>query len=268
MTNQPPAAPPVIFAPARRIVMRQRMRALQMRDDAAHFIADDMVDDVLDRLSFLRHAPTRALVIGDFTGALTTALTAQGVAVTRADPAPGFDATPIDEELPLPFDHQFDLIVSLGTLDTVNDLPGALIHLRRALAQGGLTIIAISGAGSLPATRAIMLAADADRPAPRLHPQIDVRAGGQLLQRASFADPVVDSHSLRASYRTFARLVGDIRAQGLSACLARGGAPLGKTALARAENAFAAMAEDGRVTETFEILTLSGWARELRPPKF
>ena len=259
--------PPVIFAPARRIALRQRMRALQLREDAARFIADDMVEDVLDRLAFLRHTPANALVIGDFTGALTTALTAQGISVTRADPAPGFDATVIDEEQPLPFAN-FDLIVSLGTLDTVNDVPGALIHVRRAMAPGALAIIAIPGAGSLPATRAIMLAADADRPAPRLHPQIDVRAGGQLLQRAGFADPVVDSHPLRASYRTLARLVGDLRAQGLSACLARGGAPLGKSALARAEAAFAEMAQDGRVTETFEILTLSGWAKALKPPKF
>jgi len=268
MTTQTPPAPPVIFSAARRIALRQRMRALQMREDAARFIADDMVEDVIDRLAFLRHAPSRALVIGDYTDALSTALRAQGVAVTRADPAPGSDEIPIDEEQPLPFDEGFDLIVSLGTLDTVNDVPGALIHLRRALAPEGLAIIAIPGAGSLPAMREIMFQADGDRPAPRLHPQIDVRAGGQLLQRTGFADPVVDSRSLRASYRTLDRLVGDLRAQGLTACLARGGAPLGKAAMARAELAFAAQAEDGRVTETFEILTLSGWARALKPPKF
>jgi SAM-dependent methyltransferase len=244
------------------------MRALQHREDAAHFVIDDMVDDVLDRLAFLRHAPARALVVGDFNGALAAALTAQGVAVTRADPAPGPGDCAIDEERPLPFAMGFDLIASLGTLDTVNDLPGALIHLRRALAPDGLGIVAMPGAGSLPAARAIMLAADGDRPSPRIHPQVDVRAGGQLLQRAGFADPVVDSHSLNVSYRTFGRLVGDLRAQGLSACLARGGAPLDKAALARANAAFASMCEDGRVTETFEVLTLSGWAKTLRPPKF
>ncbi|WP_420382623.1 class I SAM-dependent methyltransferase [Novosphingobium sp.] len=268
MTSPPSNSPPVIFAPARRIALRRRMRALQMQADAARFITDDMVEDVVDRLAFLRHQPANALVVGDVTGALSAALRAQGVAVTRADPAPGFDAIAIDEEQPLPFGQGFDLVVSLGTLDTVNDLPGALIHLRRAMAPGGLAIIAIPGAGSLPAMRAIMLAADGDRPAPRLHPQIDVRAGGQLLQRAGFADPVVDSHSLRASYRTLGKLVGDLRAQGLSACLARGGAPLSKAALARAETAFAELAEEGRVTETFEILTLSGWAKALKPPKF
>jgi SAM-dependent methyltransferase len=244
------------------------MRALQHRADAARFVIDDMVEDVLDRLAFLRHAPARALVVGDFTGALADALTAQGGAVSRADPAPQPGEVAIDEEQPLTFAEGFDLIASLGTLDTVNDLPGALIHLRRALAPGGLAIIAMPGAGSLAALRQVMLSADADRPAPRIHPQVDVRAGGQLLQRAGFADPVVDSHSVTVRYRTLGRLVGDLRAQGLSACLARGGAPLGKAALARARAAFADLAQDGRLTETFEILTLSGWAKPLKPPKF
>ena len=244
------------------------MRALQTRTDAARFLIDDMVEDVLDRLAFLRHAPAHALVVGDFTGALARALIAQGAAVTAADPAPQSGETAIDEEQPLPFARGFDLIVSLGTLDTVNDLPGALIHLRRALAPQGLAIVAMPGAGCLPMLRDVMLAADHDRPSPRIHPQVDVRAGGQLLQRAGFADPVVDSHSLNVSYRTLDRLVGDLRAQGLSACLSRSGAPLDKAALARARARFDALASAGRVTETFEILTLSGWAKTLKPPKF
>ncbi|KUR77124.1 methyltransferase domain-containing protein [Novosphingobium sp. FSW06-99] len=268
MTASAPPAPPRIFSPRRRIALRQRMRVLQRQPDAARFVIDDMIDDVLDRLAFLRHTPARALVVGDFTGSLAAALAAQGAVVTHADPAPGGDSPAIDEEQPLPFAQPFDLIASLGTLDTVNDLPGALIHLRRALAPDGLMIAALNGAGSLPALRAVMLTADGDRPAPRIHPQVDVRAGGQLLQRAGFADPVVDSHSITVSYRSLDRLVGDLRAQALSACLSRGGAPLGKAALARARAAFADVAQDGRVTETFEILTLSGWAKALRPPKF
>lgn len=266
----PPAQPPEIFSPKRRLAARRRMRILQQAPDAARFMLDDMVEDVLDRLAFLRHQPRNALIVGDIAGTLSQALLAQGVAVTRADPAPVADETAIDEEHPLPFGEGFDFIASLSTLDTVNDLPGAMIHLRRALAPEGLAIIAMPGAGSLASLREIMLTADGDRPAPRLHPQVDVRAGGQLLQRAGFADPVVDSRSIKASYRTLERLVGDIRSQGLSACLARGGGPLDKAALARAHAAFAdkADAETGRVTETFEILTLSGWARALKPPKF
>lgn len=256
----PPASPPTIFSPARRAALRARMRRLQQGADAARYVMDDMVEDVLDRLSFLRHAPARALVIGDWTGALAAALAAQGCAVTRADPAPGPGELPMDEERPIPAGEGFDLVASLGTLDTVNDLPGALLHLRRALAPDGLAIMSFSGAGSLPALRAIMLAADGDRPAPRIHPQVDVRAGGQLLQRCGFAAPVIDSRSLPVRFGSLDRLVGDVRAQGLGNCLARSGPPLGKAALARAHAAFAGQADaDGRVTETFEILTLSGW---------
>ena len=239
------------------------MAHLQAAADAPRYIADDMADDVLDRLSFLRHEPKRALLIGDWTGAVAMALGLQGVKTETRDPLL------IDEEAPIPATDGFDFIASLGTLDTLNDLPGALVHLRRALADGGLMIACFMGAGSLPALRAIMLEADADRPSPRIHPQVDVRAGGQLLQRCGFADPVIDSHHIDVRFSSFERLIGDLRAQGLGNCLARSGEPLGKAALNRAREAFAARADaDGKVTERFEILTLSGWAKPLRPPKF
>ncbi|MEO0033288.1 MAG: hypothetical protein RIS94_3046 [Pseudomonadota bacterium] len=261
--------PPTIFSTPRRNALRARMRQRQRGADPARYLAEDMAEDVLERLAFLRHEPARALLVGDVTGAVASALRGRGAEVVCADPAPEAGETAIDEERPLPFDRGFDLIASMGTLDTVNDLPGALVHIRQALAPGGLAIMSFPGAGSLTALRAIMLAADGERPAPRIHPQVDVRAGGQLLQRCGFADPVTDSRPLRVRFRTLARLVSDLRDQGLTACLARGGPALGKAALARAEAAFAAAADDeGRVTESFEILTLSGWAKELRPPKF
>jgi SAM-dependent methyltransferase len=240
---------PVIFAPARRRALRQRMLTLQRQQDAPRYLIADMVDDVRDRLSFLRVEPRRALVIGDWTRTLTF----PDADLTSADPADGFD-----EEQPFPF-AGFDFIASLGTLDTVNDLPGALIHLRNALAPGGLMIASFPGAGSLPGLRTAMFAADGERPAARIHPQIDVRAGGQLLQRTGFADPVIDCRSLDVSFRSLERLVGDLRAQGLANVLARPGPPLGKGALKRASDAFAAKQENGRTTERFEIITLSGW---------
>ena len=228
------------------------MLALQRTADAPRYLLADMVEDVVDRLSFLRVAPSRALVLGDWTGMLAAALGPDTVAV---EPADGFD-----EERPFPA-AGFDFIASLGTLDTVNDLPGALIHIRKALAPGGLMIASFLAAGSLPVLREAMLAADGDRPAPRIHPQVDVRAGGQLLQRAGLADPVVDARSLEMRFGSLGRLVGDLRAQGLSGVLERGGPPLGTAALARAEAAFAAAGRDGRTTERFEILTLSGWRK-------
>lgn len=245
-------APPRIFAPARRLAARRRMLALQARADAPRYLMTDMVDDVLDRLSFLRVAPARALVIGDWTGTLAMGL---GPHTESVEPAHGFD-----EERPFGFGN-FDFIASLGTLDTVNDLPGALIHLRAALAPGGLMIASFVGAGSLPWLRDTMLAADGDRPAPRIHPQVDVRAGGQLLQRAGFADPVIDSRPLEVRFGSLDRLVGDLRAQGLSNVLARPGPALDKPALARARTAFTAAGDGGRTLETFEVLTLSGWKK-------
>ena len=242
------APPPLIFAPARRLAARRRMLALQAMSDAPRYLMADMVEDKLDRLGFLRHAPARALVIGDWTGELAAALASQGAQVTAAEPAAGFA-----EDQPYPF-GSFDFIASLGTLDTVNDLPGALIHLRGALVPGGLMIASFPGAGCLPALRAAMLAADGERPAARIHPQVDVRAGGQLLQRAGFADPVVDSRALEVRFRALDGLVADLRSQGLGNVLARYAPPLGKAALARARLAFG-----GPTVERFEIVTLSGW---------
>jgi len=221
------------------------MLVLQSAPDAPRYILDDMIEDALDRLDFLNHRSACALVIGDVHGRLTASLDGQ---VTSAPPE-------LDEEAPYPFSG-FDFIASLGTLDTVNDLPGALIHVRNALAPGGLMIAQFIGAGSLPNLRASMLAADGERPAARLHPMVDVRAGGQLLQRAGFADPVVDSRHLDVRFSSLDSLVHDLRAQGLSNVLASPGPPLTRAALAHANEAFGSS-----TIERFEILTLSGWKR-------
>jgi SAM-dependent methyltransferase len=249
------AVPPRIFSPARRIALRKRMIALQARADAPRYLAADYVEDVLDRIAFLRHEPRTALVVGDVTGALASALEQSGCDVIRAEPANGFD-----EDRPLT-GGPFDLVASMGTLDTVNDLPGALIHVRNALAPGGLMIASFAGAGSLPVLRAAMLAADGERPAPRLHPMVDVRAGGELLQRAGLADPVIDSRPLDVSFRSLDALIADLRAQGMSNVLADPGPPLGKAAYQRAHVAFSEAGQEGRTVERFEILTLSGWRR-------
>ncbi len=247
MSNQ---APPQIFSPARRLAVRRRALALQERPNAARYLQDDMAEDLLERLAFLRHEPKRVLLIGMVPDQLVTDLEARGSEVSRVEPATGF----ADEQ---PFvESGFDLIASFGTLDTVNDLPGALIHIRNALAPGGLAIASFVGAGSLPALRAAMLAADGDRPAPRLHPAVDVRAGGQLLQRAGWADPVVDSRPLNVRFSSLASLQADLRAQGLTNVLKQGGAALSRNQYIIAKEQFGS----GTV-ECFEILTLSGWRR-------
>jgi len=246
------AAPavPTIFSPARRARRLERARIRAGDPEAARFIAEDIAEDVAERLAFLRHAPRRALVLGDTLGMLAAALARIGAEVE--------DGAAIDPEAPYPAGG-FDCIAVMGLLDAVNDLPGALIHLRAALAPNGLVIASFVGGQSLGALRAAMLAAEPDRPAARLHPLVDPRAAPELLQRAGWKDPVVDTHTLTVRYASLGRLVADLRDQGLGNALARPAPPLGRPALARARAAFAARAEaDGKTAETFEIVTLTG----------
>jgi SAM-dependent methyltransferase len=241
---------PVIFSPARRAMRLRRAQERQTQPNAARFLAEDMIEDTLERLAFLRHQPVRALVLGDGLGELVLRLSEGGTAAEGA--------ADINLEAPYP-DNGFDLIVALGLLDAVNDLPGALIHLRNALAPGGLVITHFIGGQSLPALRGAMMAAEPDRPAARIHPMVDPRAAPGLLQRAGWKDPVVDTHLLTVRYSTLDRLVADLRDCGLGNALAKPAAPLGKAALARARTAFAARAEpDGKTAESFEIITLTG----------
>ncbi len=257
MQNAAPSpSPPVIFSPRRRLAAFRRAALLQQQPDAPRFIMEDMLDDVADRLAFLRHSPRRCLMITGWP-------VADGVTppLPPSDPpsTPLFDHISIaggyDDAKPLAA-GDYDLIICLGTLDTVNDLPGALIHLRNGLTTQGLMIASFFGAGSLPALRAAMLAADGDRPAPRLHPMVDVRAGGQLLQRTGWTDPVIDTRTLTARYRSLNGLIGDLRAMGSTNILADSGPSLNRSALARAAASFG----EGTV-EQFEILTISGWNR-------
>ncbi|WP_086607516.1 methyltransferase domain-containing protein [Erythrobacter donghaensis] len=241
---------PTIFSPRRRDARLARARRRAAAPDAARFLAEDMIEDTLERLAFLRHTPARALVLGEWTGTLAQHLRAGGAEVD--------DPETLDLEAPFPAGG-FDLIVVVGVLDAVNDLPGALIHLRNALAPGGLVISHFIGGQSLAALRAAMLAAEPERPAGRIHPLVDPRAAPGLMQRAGWKDPVVDTHLLTVRYSSLDRLVSDLRDSGLGNALAKPAAPLGKAALARARAAFAARADaDGKTPETFEIVTLTG----------
>ena len=242
-----PESPPLIFSPRRKALQGERARRLQTRPNAASYLLADIAEDVTERLAFLRHMPNRSLIIGDIAGLIEV----RGMESHAA----------FDLESPWPVTG-FDLIVAALALDTANDLPGALIHLRGALAPGGLALVTMLGAGSLPMLREIMLEADGERPAPRIHPQVDVRSGAQLLQRAGFSDPVTDSRGLDVRYRSLSSLVGDLRAQSLGNALHQRGPALGRNAYKRALNSFSARADSaGRVTEHFELLTLSGWRR-------
>ncbi len=253
-----PPSPPNIFSRKRRVAARLRMQAMADAGRGVTTVARELAEDVVDRLGFLREDFATALVLGDRTGALARHLKESGTRVTIADPAPLLETVTVDEEAPLP-GGPYATIVSLGLLDTVNDLPGALVLIRRALKPGGLMIASFGAAGSLPGLRAAMLEADGERPAPRIHPQVDVRAAGQLLTRLGFADPVVDGWGFDIGFESFDQIVGDLRAQALNNVLANPGPPLSRSAAGIARARFeASRQDDGLIRERFEFVTLTG----------
>jgi SAM-dependent methyltransferase len=259
----------------------RRLRRLRRDRAAASGPADYLhrraAEELLERLDLVRRDFRDALDLGCGSAFLAGRLRERGLNVITADAGRLFamasDGVQCDEDR-LPFgDGQFDLVVSVGVLDTVNDLPGALTLVRRALRPDGLFLAAFAGAGSLPRLRDAMRAADeADAPeamAARIHPQIDVRAAGDLLMRAGFALPVVDTESVTVRFAGLARLVADLRGMAATNMLAsRTRRPLGRFAVAAAAARFAQAADpDGKTAEGFEILHLSGWAPSPDQPK-
>jgi hypothetical protein len=247
----PAPSVPQIFSHARRVARAGRLARFARSEADAQFLRRHAAEDVLDRLAFMRQPPCEADLLGDPTGVLAEPLRQLGFTVNHIDS--------LAEEQPYPATGR-PLVISLFALDTVNDLPGALIHLRAALAPGGLLIACLTGAGTLPTLRQVLLAADGERPSARVHPQIDNQTASALLARAGFARQVVDTHALTVTYRAFDRLLADLRAQGLTNVLADAPPPLTRAGLERARAAFAERADaNGRVSETFELLTLTGW---------
>jgi SAM-dependent methyltransferase len=254
--------------PFDRALRRQRRDRAAGRYAAADYLHRLVADDLLERLDVVTRGFKRALVLGAAGTHLSDGLRARAAEVVRADPGFAFaqagSGVQADEDR-LPFaDGAFDLVVSLGVLDSVNDLPGALLLIRRALKPDGLFLGAFAGAGSLPRLRSAMLAADSAEggAAPRIHPQVDVRAAGDLLTRAGFALPVVDCHGIDVRFGAFLSLVQDLRAMGATNVLAaRSTRPIGRLGLLAAMADFADNADaDGKTAERFEIVNMLGWA--------
>lgn len=253
---------PEIFDRSRRRLRRDRAAP----GFGAHdFLHARMADELLDRLDAIKRPFARALDLGCLDGRIARMLRARGIDCVAADPGFRFAAAAggvqCDEDR-LPFaDNSFDLIVACGGLESVNDLPGALLLIRRCLRPDGLFLGAMIGAGSLSALRTALIGSEPERAVARIHPQIDVRSAGDLLARAGFAMPVADGERVTVRYRAFGALLADLRGAGATNILAGPISPLGREALARAADSFEAMAEpDGKVGETIEIVHLLGWA--------
>ncbi|MDQ1229766.1 class I SAM-dependent methyltransferase [Sphingomonas sp. SORGH_AS_0879] len=255
---------PTIFDRNARRLHRDRAQP----DFAAHdFLRAAMLDGLAERLDAVTRPFRHILDLGCFDGQFPAP---PGAQVARLDPGFAFaraaGGVQGDEDR-LPFaDRSFDLVVSAGVLDQIDDLPGALTLIRRVLRPDGLFLGAFVGGGSLPRLRAALRVAEAERPVARLHPQVDVRSAGDLLMRAGFTLPVADIETLEVRYRDFGRLLGDLRGMGASNMLAER-RPIGRAALAAAAAAFADLADpDGRVSEQFNLIFLTGWAPDPSQP--
>ena len=242
----------------------RRDRAFRM--GPALFLYERAFEDILERLSGIRHDFESALLIGTPDPEWPERLERFATKVQSADPGRGFaeaaqgiqaDADLIDFP-----EASFDLCVALGTLDTVSDLAGALLRLRYVMRPDSLLIGAIAGGDTLPQLRAAMRAADAVSgiATPRVHPRIEAASLGQLLAAAGFWMPVVDVDRVKVSYRALRDLVRDLRAMGMTNVLSqRARTPLTRAAVAAAEAQFSADQQDRRTVEIFELLHFAAW---------
>jgi len=171
-----------------------------------------------------------------------------------------------DEEA-LPFaDNTLDLVVSGLALQAVNDLPGVLVQVRRALKPDGLFLAALLGGDTLTELRQSFAVAESELEggvSPRVAPFPDLRDLGALLQRAGFALPVTDVDRITVRYATPLGLLHDLRHMGAANPLVeRRRVPLRRATLMRAMEVYAARFadQDGKVRASFDIIWLSGWS--------
>jgi len=244
--------------------LRSRRRDRAARIGTELFLAERAFADCLDRLTLIPRRFGNALLIGCPDPGWPARLPADSV--DTRDPGPLFAAQaggePITEDDWSPDRSAYDLVLAIGTLDTVNDLPRALRLLFEAMTSDALLIGAVSGGDTLPRLRGAMRAADAaSGPAlPHIHPRIEASALAPLLSRAGFAMPVVDVDRVEVRYRDLARLVNDLRAMGATNVLTeRPRRSMSASAYRAARQAFADQATDGRTTEVFEILHFAAW---------
>jgi len=231
--------------------MRARQRAARLAGD--RFLEQAAAEGLADRLA----AVTRRFENGLWIGGDKPSLQAP---FARHWHLADFDAQEI-----LATDGKFDLAISLFSLQWINDLPGALVQIRRLLKPDGLFLGALLGGGTLTELRdAFAHAEDKTRGgvSPRVSPFADVRDLGGLLQRAGFALPVSDIERLTVRYGDFFSLVRDLRAHGLTnVMMERSRRPLRRDTLAALLEHYAGHhAENGKLLARFETLYLTGWA--------
>ena len=238
------------------------------------FLVRHAAEELAGRLAGIKRSFELAVDIGSHHGVMARLLSERmdGVravslsgALALAEACPGPRAVVSEEALPLK-EGTIGLITSVLSLQLVNDLPGALIQIRRALRPDGLFLGALLGGDSLIELRQAFMLAEMETAggvSPRVFPAADVRDLGGLLMRAGFALPVADSERLTVTYADPLALMRELKAMGAANPLAaRSRKPLRRDTLARAATLYAERFSepDGRVRATFEILYLCGWA--------
>jgi len=231
------------------------------------FLLARCADDLDERLSAVLRRFGLAADLGTPLPLAAPVLQARAGQLLHMAEAAGAGGDLVGDLEALPFAAgSLDLVASLLALHAVNDLPGALVQIRRALRPDGLFIGCLLAGQSLNELRQVLLAAEVEASggaSPRVAPFADLRGLGSLLQRAGFALPVVDSESVTVRYGDLFGLLRDLRAMGwANALIERSRKPLRRSVLLRAAEIYAERFADpdGRVRATFEIVWLSGWA--------
>jgi len=257
----------------RRAWRAHRDRAARIPDGGVDFLHIEIAERLIDRLDLVNRAFAAILDLGARDGALTRMLAGRKGAgmVVAAEPSErliaGAPAPRVcaDPEL-IPFrDASFDLVASCLALHWCADLPGTLVQIRRALKADGLLLAALLGGNTLVELRTALFEAELAEEggvSPRVSPTVELADAAGLLQRAGFAMPVADSETITATYRDMPALLRDLRGMGETNALVARRRFLGRATLARAGAIYAERfgTGDGRVTATFEVLFLTGWA--------
>lgn len=260
---------PQLFDPVK--VDQALKRAL--RAGPATFLLERAADDLIERLDTVLRAFDPVLDLGT-PGAQFGAVLRRAGKANRIEHRGEISAfIPEISSLPITWPDlgletgRYGLIASGLVMQRVNDVPGFLAQARRALKPDGLFIAAFVGGDSLHELRDCLMSAESEvtgAAAMRVFPLVDVRAAGQLLQRAGLALPVTDSEKITIRYQSFFRLIAEWRSMGSGASLMQRGPtpPLTRRILLRAAELYAERYADadGRLRATIEIIWMSGWA--------
>ena len=220
-------------------LFKKRVRAYKMPDDH-RFLNDWVQKQFNERLD---------LITRDFP--------------KRLDITPHND--PFDVTETLNADKDYDLITSNLTLHNINDLPGALIQIKRSLKPDGAFMAALFGGETLHELRDSLTHTETNMHgglSPRMHPLTTKQDMGALMQRAGFALPVVDSERVSVSYKSLTSLIQDLRGMGeTNVLMNKNTTYIGEKFIKRAEAYYLKNhAERGQLIATFDIIFLLGWA--------